>query len=196
MTTRTNALPALLAIATLVAGGALVSACDSGDRPLNYEKGVYKGKSEPPIDEATLDRLRDRASYQSGPNISTSPGFSSRSGGVVGGPARPVSAAPPAQPQQAQQEQPQAQEPQQAQQPAPEGQPQAQDGQPPAKSPAEESQAQESPVQESQAQESPVQESPAQESPVQESQAQGPPEGDPAKPAAVQGDAGARPADQ
>jgi hypothetical protein len=52
-----------------VAGAAVVfSACDSGEqgRPLNYDKGVYKGKQHTPLSEETLRALRARVAYQGG----------------------------------------------------------------------------------------------------------------------------------
>jgi hypothetical protein len=50
-------------LATLVLG-----ACDdrSGDRPLTYEPGVYKGPKEAALGEATMADLRDRARRQAG----------------------------------------------------------------------------------------------------------------------------------
>lgn len=44
----------------------LVAACDEGPkgRPLNYEPGVYKGETDQPLDNATLDALRERATRQ------------------------------------------------------------------------------------------------------------------------------------
>lgn len=55
-------------IAAVVGVAALVAACDSGDqaRPLNYDKGVYKGKPHTPLSEDTLRALRARAAYQGG----------------------------------------------------------------------------------------------------------------------------------
>jgi hypothetical protein len=61
-----------------VAGAALVmTACDSGEqgRPLNYEKGVYKGKPHTPLSEETLRALRARAAYQGGLATVSSGGF-------------------------------------------------------------------------------------------------------------------------
>lgn len=207
MTKRTTLHTILLPVLGLGIGGILVG-CDPGDRPLNYEKGVYQGKPPQPIDEATLERLRDRAAYQSGPKVSTSPGFGGRSGGIVGGPMRPVSAPLQQRPQGDQpqpqqgtaQEQPQAAVPQtpeqdeQAQQPAPAEQlqpgtpqePQAQPAEPP-QPPAPQDQPQETPPQQPAQGEQPQAQQPTQNSEPQEQ---------PAEPARSQGDAGARPADQ
>ncbi len=64
----------ICAIAIVTAGAA---ACDSGDqsRPLNYEKGVYKGKPHTELSEETLRALRARAAYQGGLASGSSGGF-------------------------------------------------------------------------------------------------------------------------
>jgi hypothetical protein len=66
----------LSVIGAVIGGVLLVGACDGGDqgRPLNYKKGVYLGKPHTPLNEQTLDKLRDRAGYQAGLTTVTSGG--------------------------------------------------------------------------------------------------------------------------
>ncbi|MDH3581150.1 MAG: hypothetical protein OEM91_11065 [Hyphomicrobiales bacterium] len=49
----------LLAATTLILGG-----CKDTDRPLNYEKGVYRGMADKPLAREQLDALRQRGNYQ------------------------------------------------------------------------------------------------------------------------------------
>ncbi len=57
----------VLTICAVASAAVVASACDSGEmRPLNYEKGVYKGKAHTPLSEETLQALRARAAYQGG----------------------------------------------------------------------------------------------------------------------------------
>ena len=56
----------LVAVVGLVALAALAGCReDEQDRPLTYEKGVYKGKADDSLPDGTLDALRQRAQQQS-----------------------------------------------------------------------------------------------------------------------------------
>ncbi len=58
----------VLAAAALTAAALVLVACDENElgRPTHFEKGVYLGPTEPPLDEETLRELRQRAWQQSG----------------------------------------------------------------------------------------------------------------------------------
>ncbi len=77
-----------------VAGVAMVAAaCDSSEmRPLNYEKGVYKGEPHSPLSEETLSALRARASYQGGFVTLSSGGFTASDETSEGSDVRPPGA--------------------------------------------------------------------------------------------------------
>ncbi len=62
MNTRLTGLLALVAAAGLLAG---CNEAESG-RPLTYEKGVYKGKQDEALTDATREQLRQRMSIQGG----------------------------------------------------------------------------------------------------------------------------------
>lgn len=78
-----------LVLSALIASVLVLSGCDEGPqgRPLNYEPGVYKGKTDQPLGESTLEALRERARYQSAD-------FSSDSGPRMAPLARDVTTSP------------------------------------------------------------------------------------------------------
>ena len=64
--------------------------CDSGEmRPLNYEKGVYKGEPHTPLSEEKLSALRARAAYQGGFATASGGGVTAFNESPVGSDVRP-----------------------------------------------------------------------------------------------------------
>ncbi|MEX0923195.1 MAG: hypothetical protein WDZ84_10500 [Rhodovibrionaceae bacterium] len=64
----TRTAKAAIAAAILVSMGLSLSACDEDeqDRILRYDKGTYLGEPDDPLDQGTLDELRNRARNQQG----------------------------------------------------------------------------------------------------------------------------------
>lgn len=83
-----------LTICAVFGAAGMVAACDSGDdsRPLNYEKGVYKGQPHTPLSEETLRALRARAAYQGGLTTMSSGGVSVVNEASEGSDVRPPGA--------------------------------------------------------------------------------------------------------
>ena len=57
-----------VAAAILLCAGLTLSACDEDEqgRVLRYDKGTYLGEADKPLDQNTLDELRNRARNQEG----------------------------------------------------------------------------------------------------------------------------------
>ena len=63
-----NAVGTRVAVGALLGVAVVVAACNPTEqgRVLDYQKGVYLGKKEAPLSEATLKTLRARTAHQAG----------------------------------------------------------------------------------------------------------------------------------